>query len=287
MFTFCYSYLPLSGPINVVQNLCFQGYYPFQLIKIYILLKQLCNTWAAGGFKIRIIPAEARYYRDKGWVKSYFLLSYSDYYDPKNLNFGSLRAFNEFILEPGKGFSSHPHAEVEITTIVLEGEITHEDNMGNRGVLGKEEVQCITTGRGIEHSEFNRGKEPLRFYQIWISPYKNNLEPTYSKMKFEPSGWKNRLLPLASGQGFEDALKINADATVYRASLEKENKLHFNSKEGRFVFIYISTGELSVNGQSLGRGDQARFDEEETIHLETATFAELVLIDVPVNHGNI
>jgi redox-sensitive bicupin YhaK (pirin superfamily) len=155
---------------------------------------------------------------------------------------------------------------VEITTIVLEGEITHEDNMGNRGVLGKEEVQCITTGRGIEHSEFNRGKEPLRFYQIWISPYKNNLEPAYSKKKFEPSGWKNRLLPLASGQGFE---------------------LHFNSKEGRFVFIYISNGELSVNGQSLRQGDQARFDEEETIHLETATSAELVLIDIPVNQVNI
>lgn len=198
-----------------------------------------------------------------------------------------MRAFNEFILEPGRGFSSHPHAEVEITTIVLEGELTHEDNMGNRGVLGKEDVQCITTGRGIEHSEFNRGKNPLRLYQIWISPSRNNLEPVYSKKKFEPSGWKNRLLPLASGQGFEDALKINADATVYRASLEKGHRLHFDSKDGMFVFIYVSGGELSVNGQRLGQGDQLRLDEEETIHLETASFAEFVLIDVTANRGNI
>ncbi len=240
-----------------------------------------------GVFKIRIIPAEARYYSDEAWVKSYFLLSYSDYYDPENLQFGGLRAFNEFILEPGKGFSSHPHAEVEITTIVLEGEITHEDNMGNRGVLGKEDVQCITTGTGIEHSEFNRGKEPLRLYQIWISPSRTHLEPAYSKKKFEPSDWNNRLLPLASGQGFEGALRINADATVYRASLEKGHMLHFNSKEGRLVFIYVSAGELSVNGQRLGQGDQARFDEEKTIHLETASSAEFVLIDIPANRENI
>lgn len=169
---------------------------------------------------------------------------------------------------------------------MLEGEITHEDNMGNKEVLGKEDVQCITTGRGIEHSEFNMGKEPLRLYQIWISPSRSKLEPAYSKKKFEPSGWKNRLLPLASGQGFENALMINADATVYRASLEKGKTLHFNTEEGRLVFIYVSVGELSVNGQRLGQGDQARLDEE-TIHLETASLSEFVLIDVPANGENI
>lgn len=166
---------------------------------------------------------------------------------------------------------------------MLEGELTHEDNMGNRGVLGKEDVQCITTGTGIEHSEFNREKEPLRLYQIWLSPSKSHLEPAYSKKKFKASGWKNRLLPLASGQGFEDALKINADATVYRTCLEKGHMLHFDSKEGRFVFIYVSAGELSVNGQKLGQGDQARLDQEENLRLDTASSAEFVLIDVPAN----
>jgi redox-sensitive bicupin YhaK (pirin superfamily) len=172
---------------------------------------------------------------------------------------------------------------VEITTIVLEGELNHKDNMGNRGVLGKEDVQCITTGTGIEHLEFNRGKEPLRLYQIWISPYRSHLEPAYSKKKFEVSGWKNRLLPLASGQDFEDALKINANATIYRTSLERGRKLHFDSKECRFVFIYISAGELSVNGQNLRQGDQARLDQEESLHLDTASSAEFLLIDIPAN----
>lgn len=233
---------------------------------------------------IRIIPAEERYYSDKGWVKSFFLFSYSDYYNPENLRFGDLNAFNEFIIGPDKGFSFHPHAEMEITTIVLEGELTHQDNMGNREILGKEDVQCITTGTGIEHSEFNRGKKPLRLYQIWISPYRSHLEPAYSKKRFEASDWKNRLLPLASGQGFEDALKINADATIYRTCLEKGHILHFDLKESRFIFIYLSAGKLSVNGQKLGQGDQARLNQEESLHLDTISSAEFVLIDIPASY---
>ena len=218
------------------------------------------------------------------------LFSFSNYYDPENIQFGALRAFNEFILEPGKGFSSHPHSEMEIVTIVLEGEITHEDNMGNKEVLGKGEVQCITAGIGIEHSEFNRGREPLRLYQIWIFPSRNHLEPSYSRKKFEASGWKNRLLPLASGLGFENSLKMSADAAIYRASLERGHALHFDSEEGRLVFIYVSAGELFVNGQRLRQGDQARLDLERTLHMETASSAfpaEFILIDIPANSGSV
>lgn len=211
------------------------------------------------------------------------LFSFSDYYDPENIRFGYLRAFNEFILESGKGFSSHPHSGVEITTIVLDGEVTHEDNMGNREVLGVGEVQCITAGTGIEHSEFNRGKGLLHFYQICL-PCKNSLKPIYSKKKFEVSSWKNRLLPLASGQGFEDALKMNADATIYRATLEKGYILHFKPEENKLVLIYLSAGELFVNGQRLKQGYQARIELERTLHLRTdssAVPAEFILIDVP------
>lgn len=178
---------------------------------------------------------------------------------------------------------------MEIVTIVLEGEISHEDNMGNKEVLGKGEIQCITTGTGIEHSEFNRGGELLHFYQVWIFPSKNHLKPAYSRKKFEASSWKNRLLPLASGQGLEDALKMNADATIYRASLEKGHTLHFDSEEGQLVFIYASAGELFVNGQRLRQGDQARLDLERTLHLETASPAspaEFILIDIPANSGS-
>jgi quercetin 2,3-dioxygenase len=173
---------------------------------------------------------------------------------------------------------------VEITTIVLDGEVTHEDNLGNSGVLGIGDVQCITTGTGIEHSECNRGKGLLHFYQIWIQPCKDFLKPVYSKKKFEASSWKNRLIPLASGQGFEDALKMSADATIYRATLEKGYILHFKPEENRLVFIYLSAGELFVNGQKLRQGDQARIELERTLHLQTdssAVPAEFILIDVP------
>ena len=160
--------------------------------------------------------------------------------------------------------------------------------MGNREVLGIEEVQSITTGTGIEHSEFNRGKELLHLYQIWILPCRDGLEPRYSKKKFEISSWKNRLFPLVSGQSLEDALKMNADATIYRAKLERGYILHFNPEENRLVFIYLSAGELFVNGQRLRQGDQARIELERTLHLQTdssAVPAEFILIDVPPSNS--
>lgn len=233
---------------------------------------------------MRIIPAESRHLEDSGWLKSYMLFSFSNYYDPDNVQFGSLRVFNDDTVQPGKGFSTHPHSEMEIISVVLEGEITHEDDMGNKGTLGKGGVQCVTAGTGIRHSELNQGKEPLHFYQIWILPSRSHLEPAYSQKKFGESDWKNRLLPLASGQGFEDTLKINADATIYRSSLENGRAIHFDSQVNRLIFIYIYAGELSVNGQRIGPGDQARIDLEQVIHMEPVasdTPAEFILIDVP------
>jgi redox-sensitive bicupin YhaK (pirin superfamily) len=233
---------------------------------------------------IRIIPAETRHLEDSGWLKSYMLFSFSNYYDPDNVQFGSLRVFNDDTVQPGRGFSTHPHSEMEIISVVLEGEITHEDNMGNRGTLGKGEVQHVTAGTGILHSELNRGKDPLHFYQIWILPSRSGLEPSYSQKKFEDLKWRNQLLPLVSGQGFENTLKMNADATVYRSSLEKGHIIHFNVQNNRRTFIYISAGELSVNGQRIGKGYQARIDLEQAVHMESIfpdTPAEFILIDVP------
>ncbi|AKB18633.1 pirin family protein [Methanosarcina sp. WWM596] len=146
-----------------------------------------------GLFVIGIIPAEARHLEDPGWMKSYMLFSSSNYYDPDNVQFESLCVFNDDTAQQGKVFSTHPHSDMEIISVVLEGEITHEDNMGNRGLLGKGDVQCITAGTGIQHSEINTGNEPLHFYQIWILPSGNSLEPAYLQKKFEGSGWKNRL----------------------------------------------------------------------------------------------
>lgn len=232
---------------------------------------------------IRIIPAEARHLEDSGWLKSYMLFSFSNYYDPDNVQFGSLRVFNDDTVQPGRGFSTHPHSEMEIISVVLEGEITHEDNMGNRGTLGKGEVQHVTAGTGIMHSELNEGSEPLHFYQIWILPSRNGLEPAYSQKKFAETEWKNQLLPLVSGQGFENSLKMSADATIYRSSLERGHIIHLNLQDNSRIFVYMSVGELSVNGQRIGPGDQARIELEQAIHMESVSSgvpAEFILIDV-------
>ncbi|MCQ1535677.1 pirin family protein [Methanosarcina sp. KYL-1] len=238
---------------------------------------------------IRIIPAEMRHFSDFGWLKSYWLFSFSNYYDPDNIQFGDLRVFNDDTVEPGKGFPSHSHSGMEIVTLVLEGEITHEDSMGNKTVLREGEVQCISTGPGIEHSEFNSGKKPLHFYQIWIYPDRNPLSPAYSQKKFEESAWENWLLPLVSGQGLPDTLEMNADSTIYRARLEKGKIMHFDSGECRRIFIYVTSGEIFVNGQRLKKGDQARTDLEKTLHLEAVgpgtAFAEFVLLDLPSCKG--
>ncbi len=232
---------------------------------------------------IRIIPAQARHLGDSGWLKSYMLFSFSNYYDPDNIQFGSLRAFNDDTVQPGRGFSTHPHSDMEIISVVLEGEITHEDNMGNSGTLGKGDVQRISAGTGIMHSELNRGHEPLHFYQIWILPSRSGLEPVYSQKKFEEQEWRNQLLPLASGKGLEKALRINADATIYRSSLEKGHIIHLNLQKDSRIFVYMSVGELSINGQRIGKGDQARIDVEQAIHMESVSSgapAEFILIDV-------
>ncbi len=238
---------------------------------------------------LRIIPAEMRHFSDFGWLKSYWLFSFSNYYDPDNIRFGDLRVFNDDRVKPGTGFPTHPHSEMEIVTVVLEGEITHEDSRGNETVLREGEVQCISAGPGIEHSEFNLGSKPLHFYQIWFYPCRSLPEPAYSQKKFEASEWRNRLLPLVSGQGLPEVMSMNADATVYRAGLEPGKTLHYETSECRRIFIYPGSGELLVNGQRLRQGDQARADLEKTLHIEAVSPgeepADFVLVDVPSCKG--
>jgi len=236
---------------------------------------------------IEIIPAEARYFLDKGWLKSYFLFSFSDYYAPENTHFGDLCVFNEFLIEPGNGFSTHKHSEAEIVTLVLEGELTHEDNMGNKTILDYEQVQAMSAGSGVEHSEFNEGKSPARLCQIWVRPFRPGLKPSYSYKKFEASAWKNNLLPVASGQNSKNSVKINSDTTIYRASLEERNYISFELSENRLAFIYLSSGELNLSGQKLKKGDQARITGENSLKFEAASkTSEFVLIDVSAGRTN-
>jgi redox-sensitive bicupin YhaK (pirin superfamily) len=234
---------------------------------------------------IDVIKAQDRHFSDFGWLKTYWLFSFSRYFDPHNIQFGALRVFNDDVVEPGTGFPTHPHEEMEIITIVLKGEMTHEDSMGNKAVIKAGDVQRMSAGTGLTHSEFNLADRPVHFYQVWIYPDESGLEPTYGQRTYDPSEWKNRLLPVASGQNLQNVVTFHTDATIYRCDLEAGRKITFDLTKERRIFIYLTKGHLSVNGQQIAEADQARVDVEEPLVLAAEHGAEFILIDVPSCKG--
>jgi redox-sensitive bicupin YhaK (pirin superfamily) len=230
---------------------------------------------------IQIINGENRHFSDFGWLKTYWLFSFSNYYDPNNVQFGALRVFNDDIVMPKGGFPTHPHEEMEIITVVLDGEMTHKDSMGNKAVIQANDVQRMSAGTGLTHSEFNLADRPVHFYQIWILPDKRGLKPTYDQRTYEPSSWKNTLFPVASGQGIPDTVTFHTDATIYRADLDGGQSLSFNVGNGRRIFVYLAAGKLTINGHRVEENGQARIGEEGPLRLEALEDAALILIDVP------
>ena len=229
---------------------------------------------------IQIIHAEKRHFADHGWLKTHYLFSFADYYDSQNLQFGAIRVFNDDVVAGGAGFPPPQHAEMEIVTIVLDGEITHQDSTGTKETVKAGEVQAMTAGTGVVHSEYNLGGEPLHLYQIWIRPSKAGLAPSYGQVKFAPSDWKNKFLAVASGQGKKGAAKINADATIYRCALDKGKKLAHDSG-GRRALIYLTDGALEINGAKLGQNGQARIEGEASVEITAEKNSHFILIDVP------
>lgn len=234
---------------------------------------------------IEIIKADKRHFSDFGWLKTYWLFSFSNYYDPRNIQFGALRVFNDDIVEPGSGFPTHPHEEMEIVTILLQGEMTHEDSMGNKVVIKAGEVQRMSAGTGLTHSEFNLADNPVHFYQIWIYPDKAGLAPTYDQKAFETREWQNRLFPLASGQGIPGAVTFHTDASIYRCALDEGKHITHKATSGRRIFIYLTAGRLSVNGQTFSAKDQAKIDIDEPLFLEAQEDSDMILIDVSSSKG--
>jgi len=234
---------------------------------------------------IKIIHAKDRHFSDFGWLKTHWLFSFSDYYDPENIQFGALRVFNDDVVEPGTGFPTHPHREMEIVTIVLEGKITHADSMGNETVIKAGDVQRMTAGIGLTHSEFNLDKEPVHFHQIWIYPDIPGLKQSYDQRSFAPSSWKNRIVPIASGQGLPDVVTFHTDATIYRADFDHNHEITFKTTDSRRIFVYLIKGSLTVNGKHVGHNDQARIDLQQKITITATTNAAFILIDVPSCKG--
>lgn len=226
------------------------------------------------------IDAAKRYFSDFGWLKTFWLFSFSNYYDPDNIQFGGLRVYNDDVVLAGKGFGTHPHENMEIITVVLKGAVTHKDSMGNATTIRENEVQRMSAGTGITHSEYNDGTEPVHFHQIWFLPEHEGVEPSYEQKEFDPASWKNTLFPIASGQGIEGAVSFGSKADLYRCALDAGKKVTYDVTDDRKVFLYVISGHVSVNGEhELAQNDQLRIDLETHLEITASEDADFTLID--------
>lgn len=231
---------------------------------------------------VRVIKSAERFHFENDWLSTYWHFSFDHYYDPDNTGFGTLRVFNDDTIQPGRGFLEHGHREMEILTYVLEGELEHRDNQGNRGVIRPGEVQRMSAGTGIRHAEFNASKhKSLHLLQLWIEPNQLGLKPSWEQRRFTPEQRQGRLLPVASGQGIDNALLLHQDVTVYVSALVPDQGVARELKAGRRAYLFVIRGALALNGAPLAPGDQARITEETQLELRAAEPSELILLDLP------
>lgn len=231
---------------------------------------------------IRLIKSEVRFHADMGWLSTYWHFSFDTYYDPSNMNWGALRVFNDDVVRPGQGFGSHPHRDMENVTYVLEGELEHRDTQGNTGVLHPGEVQVISAGTGIVHSEVNHSKDrPVHFLQLWIVPRTQGVKPRWEQRQFLSADRSGILLPVVSAGDIPGTLAIDQDARIYVSALRAGQAVVPTSRAGRKAYLFVIGGSLTVNGILLAAGDQARIADETELTLTTVQDTELILLDLP------
>jgi redox-sensitive bicupin YhaK (pirin superfamily) len=231
---------------------------------------------------IQVIPSGARHHENHGWLDTRWHFSFADYHDPKNEQWGALRVFNDDVIEPGQGFGMHPHRDMEIITYVLSGSLEHRDSLGHRGLIAPGEVQVMSAGRGIRHSEYNASKtEPLHLLQLWIFPRHTGLEPRWEQRVFSAEDREGRLFPAVSGGDLPGTLTIDQDARIYLSRLAAGKKAVHQSRPERKDYLFLISGETKVNGGKLNAGDQARMANEKEISIESVKDAELIFLDLP------
>lgn len=220
------------------------------------------------------------------WLLSRFSLSFSSYQDPTKQGFGQLKAFNDDLLQPGLGFGTHPHDNMEIISIMLKGIMSHKDSMGYEGNVGPYDVQIMSAGSGLFHSEYNvsENNEVVNFLQIWINPKIKNTQPSYKKMSFPLEGRKNSLKKIIANEKSTEFLYINQEASLYLGNFEAGKNLDYNfKKDNRCVFIFILDGEAVVNDVKLEKRYSIGIWDTEKIEIKFNKETEFVLIEVPVN----
>lgn len=232
---------------------------------------------------IRVRKGSGRGHFDHGWLNTYHTFSFSRYYDPDQMGFRSLRVINEDWVSAGEGFGLHPHEDMEIITYVLEGSIAHKDSLGNGSALVPGELQRMSAGTGIRHSEFNASEsEQLHLYQIWLLPEKKGMKPSYEQKAFPEAERTNRLKLVASPKGEEGALTIGQDARLYLATLDPEHELSHPLPPGRHAWLQVLRGRVTMNGLPLEAGDGAALSEESAVAIQSSESepAEVLLFDL-------
>jgi quercetin 2,3-dioxygenase len=230
---------------------------------------------------ITVRPGDERGHANHGWLDTHFTFSFADYYDPEHMGFRSLRVINEDIVEPAQGFGTHPHRDMEIITYVLEGALEHKDSLGTTGVIRPGEVQRITAGAGVQHSEFNHSEtDSVHLLQIWILPEKKGLKPEYEQKKFDREALKGQLRLIAARDGRDGAVKVHQDVSLYAGALPTGGKVVHSLKPGRHAWLQVARGAVTLNGQSLRAGDGAAVSDEEHLEIAATKDAEVLLFDL-------
>lgn len=241
---------------------------------------------------IQTIRSEDRYHAETDWLSTKWHFSFDHYHDPQNMNFGPLRVFNDDTVAPAGGFPTHGHREMEILTYVIAGALEHQDNMGNTGIIRPGEIQRMSAGTGVRHSEFNASPtDPVRLIQLWIQPAVPRLQPSWEQKRFSLAGRTGKLLPIAVPAGKNEdrspsAVQIHQDAAIYTSLLPPGQSLTYSLAPGRRAYIFVIDGNLKLNGTALAPGDQARVSGEQELQLSANPVpgtapADFLLLDLP------
>jgi len=232
---------------------------------------------------ITIRPSAERGHANHGWLDTHYSFSFSDYYDPRHMGFRDLRVINEDVVSAGKGFGMHPHRDMEIITYIIDGELSHRDSMGRGATIQRNDVQRMSAGTGVTHSEVNQSEKAVHLLQIWIVPEAQGLKPSYEDRTFSPEEKKNRLALIASHDGRDGSTTIHQDASVYASVLDSGNSVELELKPKRHAWVQLIKGELDVNGSKLTKGDGAAISGEKKLQIASKSgngAAEFLVFDL-------
>lgn len=230
---------------------------------------------------IRIHKSNDRGHANHGWLDSRFTFSFADYFDPEHIQFRTLRVMNDDRIAGGGGFPTHPHRDMEIVTYVLEGALAHKDSMGNGSVIRPGDVQYMSAGTGVAHSEFNSSdKEPVHMYQIWMFPDKKNYEPKYDQKNFPESEKRGKLRLVVSPDGRGGSVKIRQNNELYATVLDTDESVRHELKPERHAYVQVARGSVTLNGEKLETGDGAAISDEKSLRLTGIKDAEVLLFDL-------